>query len=151
MIKLRQTPFVAADEIAAFHTSQNGAGAIVTFTGSVRGEDRDDPVLALELEAHPELTLKFISDIAAQARSRWALIDVMIVHRTGRVGAGEDIVTVGTAARHRRDAFEAADFLMDNLKSRVPLWKKEMRQSGSHWIEPRAADYKDAARWTKDI
>jgi molybdopterin synthase catalytic subunit len=101
----------------------------------------------LELEAYPGFTEAAIGEIADQARARFGLADLLILHRVGKIAPGEAIVFVATAASHRREAFEACDFLMDYLKSRAPFWKKEHGPQGERWIEPRAQDHADIARW----
>ena len=138
--------FDAAAETEALRRAAGDAGAMVTFTGLVRGEDAS--VDGLELRHHPSFTEKVITDFANAAASRWPLTALRIVHRVGRMAPGEAIVFVGTTSAHRRDAFEAADCLMDDLKTRAPFWKKEHGADGVRWIEPRAADYADANRWS---
>ena len=147
MINVLDTPFDPAATIAAFQERNRSAGAVVTFSGAVRGHADDDTVTALELEHFPGVTEKSIAEIERQARARWPLSDVEIIHRVGRLAPGEPIVLVCVAADHRREAFEAADFLMDYLKTEAMFWKKELRGDSEHWIEPRAADYRDAKRW----
>lgn len=131
--------------LAQFRARNDAAGAIVLFLGQVRSEDHS--VDTLELEHYPGYTEKCVADIACAAKQRWSLDDVLIIHRTGRLSPAEPIVLVAAASAHRRDAFDAADFMMDYLKSEAPFWKKEFRGGESHWIEPRDQDYKDKARW----
>ena len=150
MIRIAKEPFVAASEIAAFETRIGSAGAIVTFTGKVRDEAGGASVSALHLEHFPGQTEKSIADIENVAKRRWPLIDVLIIHRVGAMSAGEAIVLVCVASAHRRDAFEAADFLMDYLKTKALFWKKEVTSKGAVWIEPRKSDYEDAARWSEE-
>ena len=147
MIRILETPFNPDEEIAAFNKRAGGAGAVVTFLGAVRGNAGERMVTALELEHFPGVTEKSIADIEEQARARWPVSDIDIVHRVGRLDPCDSIVLVCVAADHRREAFEAADFLMDYLKTEAMFWKKEVRDDGEEWIEPRAADYEDAARW----
>ena len=118
---------------------------MATFTGLARAEKGATAIL--ELEAYPGFTESAIGRIADQARERFALHDLMILHRVGRIGPGEPIVFVATAAGHRRAAFEACDFLMDYLKSRAPFWKKEHGPDGARWVEPRDEDHADVKRW----
>ena len=148
MIKISEIPFDPNAEQAAFENVSSVAGAIVSFLGKVRGEGGRDPVLALELEHYPGVTERSISEIAARARERWRLDAMLIIHRVGRLEPGEPIVLVCTSAQHRRDAFQAADFLMDYLKTDALFWKKEVRHSGALWVEPRPADYQDRERWS---
>lgn len=145
MIRLVEAPFEPGALLSEFGAGRSETGAIVSFTGLARAEAGE--VEALELEAYPGFTDAAIADMAEQARARFDLQDVMVVHRVGRIAPGEAIVFVATAAAHRRAAFEAADQLMDYLKSRAPFWKKSHGQGGARWIEPRAQDYEDAARW----
>ena len=146
-IDLLDQAFDADAAAAAFRQSVSHAGAVVTFLGQVSAEDEKDPVTALFLDHMPQATLASIEKIADAAEARWPLIKARIIHRTGTVLCGQPIVFVGCAARHRRDAFEAADYLMDFLKSDVLLWKKELRGDRADWIEPRPEDYDDKKRW----
>ncbi|QKG69924.1 molybdenum cofactor biosynthesis protein MoaE [Erythrobacter mangrovi] len=134
----------ASEALAAFGAAYSGAGALVSFLGNVRP---DETVEALELTHYEPLTLPGIESLAQQALDRFALTGVLAWHRIGVMVPGDPIVLVATAARHRRDAFAAAEFLMDHLKSASWLWKREKRADGWHWIEPRAVDHDDRARW----
>lgn len=145
MVRLQAEPFDPGALLSAFTEGRRETGAVVSFTGLVRAEA--GAVETLELEAYPGFTDAAIESMAAAALARFSLQDVLVVHRTGLIGPGEPIVFVATAAVHRRAAFEAADQLMDYLKSRAPFWKKSHGQGGTRWIEPAAADYEDAARW----
>ena len=145
MIQLTDQPFDTGQLLTAFSTGRQETGAVVTFTGLARGESGQTDIL--ELQAYPGFTEARIAEHAADATARFELHDVTIVHRVGRITPGEAIVFVATAAGHRRAAFEACDFLMDYLKSKAPFWKKEIGPSGERWVEPRAQDYTDIARW----
>jgi molybdopterin synthase catalytic subunit len=136
------TPGVALEAFAAAHPQ---AGGIASFVGKVRP---DDTVEALELSHYLPLTLPGMEALAEETLARWPLDGILIHHRTGILRPGAPIVLVAAAARHRRDAFEAADFAMDHLKSDAWFWKREKRVDGWHWIEPRAQDHADLARWT---
>ncbi|MFV1465447.1 MULTISPECIES: molybdenum cofactor biosynthesis protein MoaE [unclassified Phaeobacter] len=128
-------------------TSGANAGAIVTFTGVVRGSDRGDMV-AMEIEHYPGMTERAIVKITEEALRRWSLADALVIHRHGRLVPGEQIMMVATAARHRSDAFEAAEYLMDYLKSRAPFWKKELTRDGSgNWVEAKDSDEDALTRW----
>jgi molybdopterin synthase catalytic subunit len=118
---------------------------VASFTGVARAEA--GATTALELEAYPGFTEAEIGRFAEAARERFGLADLLILHRVGRIAPGEPIVFVATAAAHRREAFEACDYLMDYLKSRAPFWKKEHGPAGERWIEPHARDHADIARW----
>ena len=146
-VTLADAPFDADKAAAEFRQGVETAGAIVSFLGQVSAEADDNPVSALFLDHMPQATLASIEKIAAAAEKHWPLIKGQIIHRVGEVNTGQPIVFVACAARHRRDAFEAADYLMDFLKSDVLLWKKEMRADSESWIEPRAQDYDDKQRW----
>ncbi len=123
-------------------------GAIVTFTGRVRGEDDGRQVAALTLEHYPGMTETEMASIEAEAMARWPLQAALMVHRVGEMKAGDNIVLVITASAHRSAAFEAAEFLMDYLKTRAPFWKKESTpDGGSAWVESRAGDEDAADRW----
>jgi molybdopterin synthase catalytic subunit len=144
---LAEADFDADAAGATFRQGVEDAGAIVTFLGQVSAESQDRPVEALFLDHMPQASLASIHKIADDAEAKWPLIKAQIIHRVGMVQQGRPIVFVACAARHRRDAFEAADYLMDFLKSDVLLWKKEIRADGETWIEPRAQDYDDKSRW----
>ena len=146
MIRLTETAFDPGALLTEFSRGRNETGAVATFTGIARADQGSTAVL--ELEAYPGFTEAAIGRIAEEARSRWALHDLMILHRVGKIGPGEPIVFVATAASHRRAAFEACDFLMDYLKSRAPFWKKEHGPEGARWIEPTAQDHADRERWS---
>jgi molybdopterin synthase catalytic subunit len=145
VIRLVDQPFDPGAELSAFAKGRRETGAVATFTGIARAEDGATAIL--ELEAYPGFTEAQIAAIADQARARFGLHDLAILHRIGRIAPGEPIVFVATAAGHRRAAFEACDFLMDYLKSKAPFWKKEHGPGGARWIEPTAQDHADRARW----
>ena len=145
MVRLEPKGFDPGALLGAFSKDRSETGAVVSFTGIVRTDA--GTASALELEAYPGFTEAEIGRIAAQATARFSLQDHLIVHRVGRIEAGEPVVFVATAAAHRREAFEAADFLMDYLKSRAPFWKKEHGPAGERWVEPNARDLSDVARW----
>ena len=147
MIRVSPEPFDPGAELSAFEKSAEGAGAVVSFVGKVRGTAGTENIARLCLEHFPGVTERSIAEIDAHARQRWAISETLIIHRVGDLAPGEAIVMVCVASAHRREAFEAADFLMDYLKTEAMFWKKETRADGEAWIEPRDADYKDAARW----
>ncbi len=143
LIRIQPAPFDMAALLAGFGA---GAGAIVTFTGLVR--DDTGQMTALELEHYPGMTEKAVRDIAARAATRWNLIDLAVIHRFGRLDVGEPIMAVATAARHRAEAFAAAEYLMDYLKSRAPFWKREIGADGpGAWVAAKDADEDALARW----
>jgi len=145
MIALAEAPFDPGALLTEFSQGRSEVGAVATFTGIARAEAGS--TTTLELEAYPGFTESEIGRIADEARTRFGLDDFLIRHRVGKIAPGEPIVFVATAARHRRAAFEACDYLMDYLKSRAPFWKKEHGPDGARWIEPRAQDHADIARW----
>ncbi|GJL91667.1 molybdenum cofactor biosynthesis protein MoaE [Hyphococcus sp.] len=150
MIRIIAEQFDPGTELSAFEERAGDAGAIVTFVGKVRSKADNASVNSLYLEHYAGMSEKSVLAIEAQAMARWALSDLLIIHRFGDLLAGEPIVMVCAAAAHRRDAFEAADFVMDFLKADAMFWKKERRSDGEAWIEPREGDYNDAARWPND-
>jgi molybdopterin synthase catalytic subunit len=135
-------------ELAALLQQATGDGAIVSFAGIARPGSKDGLVVdALVLEHHPTLTGQSLEDIAVEAAQRFDVSHVRVVHRCGEVRTGESIVFAGAAALHRRAAFEAADYLMDRLKTEAVFWKREVGEAGSEWIEPTEGDYADRDRW----
>lgn len=147
MLTLSDTPIDAAALLRAFEGETRGAGGIVTFTGQVRPDAANGAVESLFLQAYSPMTETGIQSAINEANSRWTLTDVHVVHRVGDMAPGDTIVFVATASRHRRAAFEAADFLMDYLKTEAVFWKRETTDRGVEWIEPRTEDYSDATRW----
>lgn len=145
MISLTHQGFDPGPLLSGFCRGRAETGAVASFTGLARAEGGETKIL--ELEAYPGFTEAQIGAIAEAAKERFELHDLMIVHRIGQIAPGESIVFVATAAAHRRAAFEACDYLMDYLKSRAPFWKKEHGPDGARWIEPRAQDHEDIARW----
>lgn len=144
MIALAPGPIDPPALLADFTRAAGGAGAIVSFSGIVRA---DDAVTELWLDHHETLTVSAVEALAAIARDRFGLGGVAIVHRVGSVAPGEPIVFAAAAASHRRAAFDAVDFVMDRLKTAVPLWKCESRGPARTWVEARPQDHADAARW----
>jgi molybdopterin synthase catalytic subunit len=144
-VTLQTAAFDPGALLTRFSGGRTHAGAVVSFTGIARADLGAET--RLELEAYPGFTETEIGKIADQATDRFSLHDLLIVHRVGLLAPGEAIVFVATAAAHRREAFEAADFLMDYLKSRAPFWKKQVGPDGETWVEPTARDRDDAARW----
>lgn len=145
MIVLTDQPFEPGALLSAFCVGREESGAVASFVGLARAER--GAVTTLELEAYPGFTDAEIARIAGEAQARFSLDGYAITHRVGAIAPGEAIVFVATAAKHRRAAFEACDYLMDYLKSRAPFWKKERGPDHERWIEPRAEDHADIARW----
>lgn len=147
-VKVQEAPFDVADEMRGFGAP--GTGAIVTFTGVVRNSDSGN-LTAMEIEHYPGMTEAALAQIATRAQERWQLGDVLVIHRHGRLIPGEQIMMVATASRHRKAAFEAADFLMDYLKSRAPFWKKEITADGAEWVDARDEDEAALDRWSPEL
>ena len=134
-------------EIAHLASGKGESGALATFIGLVRGAA--DGVAAMTLEHYPGMTEREIAKIIEEARSRWALERVTVIHRVGRLPPGARIVFVGVAGRHRAESFAACEFLIDWLKTRAPFWKLEETADGERWVEARDADEKRAGRWER--
>ena len=148
-IRIQEADFDAAQEIAVLTKGRTDIGAVVTFSGICRGSENGEPIAALTLEHYPGMAEAEIGRHADEALSRWPLQGLTIIHRFGRIAPGENIVLVVTASSHRQAAFEAADFLMDYLKTNAPFWKREESEKGTSWIEARDHDDAATARWTK--
>jgi molybdopterin synthase catalytic subunit len=135
-------------ELAGLIEAARSDGAVVSFVGIARPDSHSGQTVdRLVLEHHPTLTQQSLNDIAVAAGERFAVSHIRVVHRCGEIAAGEPIVFAGAVALHRRAAFEAADYLMDRLKTEAVFWKREIGESGSEWIEPTDADYADRDRW----
>jgi molybdopterin synthase catalytic subunit len=147
VIRVQHEDFDIGAEIARLKQKRTDIGAIVSFTGTVR--DQMGAIDEMTLEHHPGMTEAELGRIEAEACARWPLQASLIVHRTGRLVPGDNIVLVITASEHRDAAFDAARFLMDYLKTRAPFWKRESGKSGSHWVEASAGDSAATSRWTK--
>jgi len=147
-VRVQAEPFDYGAECAAFGNSGGGdIGAVVTFLGIVR--NAEGSLRAMEIEHYPGMTEKAIDAMLGEAEGRWSLVDALVIHRHGRLMPGEAIMMVATASRHRADAFEAAEFLMDYLKSRAPFWKKEFATDGSVWVAAQDADEAALQRWAR--
>ena len=146
-ISVQDAPFDLGEESQRFAQGHRDMGAIVTFTGVVR-DLPDDPLEVMEIEHYPGMTEKALGSIRDEAMTRWSLADAMIIHRFGPLTPEEQIMMVATAARHRTDAFAAAEFLMDYLKSRAPFWKKEQGSDGTSWVAAKDEDEDALTRWT---
>jgi molybdopterin synthase catalytic subunit len=144
-LSVQSDAFDLGAETNAFAAAVRGAGAVVTFTGLVR--DNGGQLAAMEIEHYPGMTERAIAAMMDQAKARWALIDALVIHRYGVLKGAEPIMMVATAAPHRADAFAAAEFLMDYLKSRAPFWKKEVGAGGAEWVAAKDADEDALKRW----
>jgi molybdopterin synthase catalytic subunit len=148
-IRLQREPIDAAAESAKLTRGRTDVGAVVAFTGICRGDESGEPIAALTLEHYPGMAEAEIARHVEEAERRWSLMGVTVIHRHGRIAPGEDIVLVLTASSHRHEAFAAAEFLMDYLKTQAPFWKRVERPAGGNWVEAKASDDSAADRWTK--
>jgi molybdopterin synthase catalytic subunit len=152
-IRIQEADFDVAREIAGLTHGRTDIGAVVSFSGICRGSEDGERIAALTLEHYPGMAEAEIMRHAEDAMARWPLQGLTVIHRFGRITPGENIVLVITASSHRQAAFEAAEFLMDYLKTSAPFWKREEsiagNTEGTGWVEARAHDDDAAARWTK--
>ncbi|WHS97618.1 MAG: molybdopterin synthase [Pantoea stewartii] len=145
-IRVGPAPFAMAQEYQ-WLAGCNEDGAVVTFTGKVRNHNLGDDVAALTLEHYPGMTEKALQEITDEARQRWPLQRVSVIHRIGELFPGDEIVFVGVTSAHRSSAFAAAEFIMDYLKTRAPFWKRETTVQGDRWVDARSSDHEAAQRW----
>jgi molybdopterin synthase catalytic subunit len=143
-VSIREADFDMGAEITALSAGDDGAGAVASFVGLVRGGGE---VSAMTLEHYPGMTEQALDAIINQARERWSLRAVRVIHRVGRLLPGDRIVFVGVSSAHRADAFAACEFIMDYLKTRAPFWKKEETPDGGRWVDARESDELAASRW----
>ena len=148
-IRIQEADFDIALEIAALTSGRKDIGAVVSFSGICRDSEGNEPIAALTLEHYPDMAEAEIGRHAETAMSRWPLTGLSVIHRVGRIAAGENIVLVLAASRHRQAAFQAAEFLMDYLKASAPFWKREEKPAGTGWVDAHDRDDAAAARWTK--
>ena len=149
-IRVQTDDFDIQAEIEALRQDRRDIGAIVTFTGTVRDMAKGEPITSMELEHYPGMTEKELMRISTEAENRWPLHGCRVIHRYGTLAPGDNIVLVVTASRHRQAAFEAAEFLMDFLKSKAPFWKKETTPDGGDWVDAKESDDLALKRWSKD-
>ncbi|MDA7946946.1 MAG: molybdopterin synthase catalytic subunit MoaE [Hyphomicrobiaceae bacterium] len=147
MIRVQQEDFDISAEIAKLRSGRTDIGAIVTFTGTVRDTAKGEPISEMTLEHYPGMTESELERIEQDAHARWPLQDSVIIHRHGPMKPGDNIVLVVTASAHRQAAFEAAEFLMDYLKTNAPFWKKEVGPDGGAWVDARDSDDDALKRW----
>jgi molybdopterin synthase catalytic subunit len=146
-IRLQRDAFDVAAEVKKLTAARTDIGAVVTFTGLCRADENGEQIAALTLEHYPDMAEAEIARHVEEARSRWPLLGVTVIHRFGRIAPGEDIVMVATASSHRQAAFAAAEFLMDYLKTRAPFWKQVEKAGGASWVEAKSSDDTAAERW----
>ena len=146
MIGVRREDVDVGAEMARLGRGKGAVGAVCAFVGVVR--DVDGTLGAMTLEHYPGMTERALKTIEAEARERWPLEDILIIHRHGRLRPGDNIVLVATTSSHRKAAFESCEFLIDWLKTKAPFWKHEEGPGGARWVEARATDDDAASRWT---
>ena len=149
-VRIQTGPFDAQAEVDAPREGDLEVGAVVTFVGTVRDVNDGDAVATLELEHYPGMTEKALEAIVDEARTRFDVRGVLVIHRVGVLAPAEPIVLVAVTSTHRGEAFEACRFVMDYLKTRAPFWKKERTPTGDRWVDARDADEDAAARWAVD-
>ena len=152
-VRVQSEPFDLGVETAAMTKGRRDVGAVASFVGIARETNPDEgaePVIAMTLEHYPGMTERQLEEVEAEARSRWPLLDCLIVHRHGRFEPGDPIVLVVTVSSHRAAAFDACAFLMDFLKTKAPFWTREETASGERWVNARASDNAAADRWQKE-
>ena len=150
MISIQADDFDLAREYQRLRECSGNAGAIVTFCGLVRDFQPGDPQQLLQLEHYPGMTEKTLQDICVNARTRWQIERISIIHRVGQLQHGDQIVFVGVSGKHRYEAFQACEFIMDFLKTQAPFWKKEITSEGGRWVDARDSDNRAAGRWLQD-
>jgi len=150
-VSVQQADFDSGAEIAALSAGRDDVGAVASFVGLVRADKSSDAaVQAMTLEHYPGMTEKALEAIVEEARGRWDIYGVRVIHRVGRLVPGDRIVLVAVASAHRGEAFAACEFIMDYLKTRAPFWKKEETPEGGHWVDARESDDQAAGRWAHD-
>ena len=136
-------------ELATMRLAQPSIGALVSFVGQVRDINGGDAINTLTLEHYPEMTQKALETIELEAKTRWDIIDTLIIHRVGTLKPLDQIVLVAVTSAHRGEAFKACEFMMDYLKTSAPFWKKETTSQGEHWVEAKVSDDEAKLRWDK--
>lgn len=146
-ISIQTDDFSLAEEVALLEHNNAVDGAVVTFTGRVRNQNEGKHVTSLTLEHYPGMTEKSLSKIIIQAKERWRIGRVKVIHRVGELFIGDQIVFVGVTSKHRQDAFSANEFIMDYLKVKAPFWKKEAGENDANWLDAKSSDENKAAKW----
>ena len=146
-VRVQTDDFDVGLEISRLRAADRGVGAVAAFIGTVRDVNADASVSAMTLEHYPGMTETALEEIVADARRRFDVRDVLVIHRVGPLAAGDQIVLVAVTSEHRGSAFDACEFVIDYLKTRAPFWKKERTESGERWVEARASDDEAARRW----
>ena len=146
-VRIQTEDFDVAQELAALRANDRSVGAVAAFIGTVRDVNADAQVETMTLEHYPGMTEKALGEIVDAAKARWRIADALVIHRVGALHPADQIVLVGVTSAHRGDAFAACEFIIDYLKTRAPLWKKEDTATGARWVEARASDDDAALRW----
>src|SRR5437867_2314167 len=146
-VRVQVEDFDIARELAALRAGDARVGAVAAFIGTVRDVNDASAVATMTLEHYPGMTEKALLAIVDEAKSRWDILDALVIHRVGELKPADQIVLVGVTSAHRGEAFAACEFIMDYLKTRAPFWKKEQTPAGERWVEARASDDDAAARW----
>jgi molybdopterin synthase catalytic subunit len=149
-VRVQTQDFDIGAELAALRAGDARVGAVASFIGTVRDVNEGAGVATMTLEHYPGMTEKALEEICAQARGRWDICDILVIHRCGELKPLDQIVLVAVTSAHRGEAFAACEFVMDYLKTRAPFWKKEVTPQGARWVESRDADDAAAARWGQD-
>jgi len=149
LIKVQREDFDVAAVTQELCLNRKDIGAVVTFSGLVRDQSTDQNLIALELEHYPGMTEKALGSISVSAMQRWDIDDLAIIHRVGKLKPAENIVMVAVISAHRKDAFDACEYLMDYLKTKAPFWKKEITKQGEEWVEFKQSDQHASDRWSK--
>ncbi|KFI08447.1 molybdenum cofactor biosynthesis protein MoaE [Massilia sp. BSC265] len=148
-IRVQSADFDLSRELAALRAGDGRVGAVVSFVGTVRDLNEGSTVSEMELEHYPGMTEKALEDIVAQARLRWPLYGVAVIHRVGPLKPLDQIVLVACSSAHRGEAFAACEFIMDYLKTDAPFWKKEQTPEGARWVDARASDDSAKRKWAE--
>ena len=146
-VRVQTEDFDVARELAVLRAGDPAIGAVAAFIGTVRDVNDSAQVATMTLEHYPGMTEKALAAIVGAAKSRWNIVDALVVHRVGALKPADQIVLVGVTSAHRGEAFAACEFIIDYLKTRAPLWKKEKTGEGTRWVDARATDDDAAARW----
>ena len=148
-VRVQEADFDTGAELAALRAGDARVGALASFLGLVRDLNDGESVSEMTLEHYPGMTEKALEAIVAEAKGRWELYDVLVIHRVGPLKPCDQIVLVAVTSAHRGEAFAACEFIMDYLKTRAPFWKKEATPDGGRWVDARETDYSAAERWHK--
>lgn len=148
-VRVQEEDFDVGAELAALTAGDARVGAVASFVGLVRDRNDGDQVAGMTLEHYPGMTEKALEQIVAEAKSRWALYDVLVIHRVGPLKPTDRIVFVATTSAHRGEAFAACEFVMDYLKTQAPFWKREETPDGARWVDARETDDQALKRWEK--